>query len=122
MFQYGADPADPVLHAKSLAEVTRGRQMMGAGAAVALEDCLRVLKADGAITAWPLRQLVGAVSVGVVNGEPRVDLCYEEDAAADVDMNVVMSASGDFVEVQGAAEGAPFARATLDAMCFMPRR
>ena len=86
------------------------------GAAVALDDCLRVLERDGAITAWPLRELVAAVSVGVIAGEPRVDLCYEEDAAADVDMNIVMTAGGEFIEVQGAAEGSPFARATLDAM------
>jgi ribonuclease PH len=63
-----------------------------------------------------LTDSVAAVSVGIVGGEPRLDLSYEEDAIADVDFNVVMTGSGALVEVQGTAEGAPFARAELDAM------
>jgi ribonuclease PH len=59
---------------------------------------------------------VAAVSVGIVGGEPRLDLTYEEDAEAEVDLNVVMTGSGRLVEVQGTAEGQPFSRADLDAM------
>ena len=63
-----------------------------------------------------LLDTVAAVSVGVIDGEPRLDLCYEEDAAAEVDCNVVMTGSGALVEVQGTAEGAPFDRAQLDEL------
>lgn len=63
-----------------------------------------------------LRDSVAAVSVGLVGGEPRLDLSYEEDAGADVDFNVVMTGAGELVEVQGTAEGAPFGRGELDAM------
>ncbi len=63
-----------------------------------------------------LTDSVAAVSVGMVNGEARLDLCYEEDAGADVDFNVVMTGAGDFVEVQGTAEGKPFTRFELDAL------
>ncbi|HLB39341.1 MAG TPA: ribonuclease PH, partial [Actinomycetota bacterium] len=62
------------------------------------------------------RDSVAAVSVGLVDGEPRLDLSYEEDAGADVDFNVVMTGQGQLVEVQGTAEGAPFSRADLEAM------
>jgi len=64
----------------------------------------------------PLITSVAAVSVGVVDGEQRLDLCYEEDVAAGTDMNVVCTGSGDFVEVQGTAEGEPFDRSTLDGL------
>jgi ribonuclease PH len=63
-----------------------------------------------------MRDFVAAVSVGVVQGTPLLDLEYVEDAACDTDMNVVMTASGGFVEVQGTAEGAPFTRAEMDAL------
>jgi len=63
-----------------------------------------------------LKTSVAAVSVGVVQGEPLLDLCYEEDAIADVDFNVVMTAEGEYVEVQGTAEGQPFSRATMDEL------
>ena len=63
-----------------------------------------------------LLDTVAAVSVGVIDGEARLDLCYEEDAAAEVDCNVVMTGSGTLVEVQGTAEGAPFDRAQLDEL------
>ena len=63
-----------------------------------------------------LRDSVAAVSVGLVDGEPRLDLCYEEDAGAEVDCNIVMTGNGQLVEVQGTAEGAPFDRAQLDAL------
>ena len=63
-----------------------------------------------------LTDSVAAVSVGIVEGEARLDLCYDEDAGADVDFNVVMTGSGEFVEVQGTAEGTPFSRAQLDGL------
>jgi len=63
-----------------------------------------------------LTDSVAAVSVGIVDDEARLDLCYDEDAGAEVDFNVVMTGSGDFVEVQGTAEGTPFSRAQLDAL------
>ncbi len=86
------------------------------GASVALELALRQLLAKGELREWPLREHVAAVSVGVVNGEPVLDLCYVEDSAAEVDMNVVMTAGGKFVEVQGTAEKAPFTPADLQAL------
>jgi ribonuclease PH len=65
------------------------------------------------LTASPLKTAVAAVSVGMVDGEPRLDLCYEEDSKADVDFNVVMTDRGEFIEVQGTAEGKPFSPATM---------
>ena len=64
----------------------------------------------------PIIEWVAAVSVGIVDDEGRLDLAYEEDSRAEVDMNVVMTASGKFIEVQGTAEGLPFERARLDAL------
>ena len=64
----------------------------------------------------PFKELVAAVSVGIVNGEPVLDLCYEEDSAAEVDMNVIMSESGKLIEVQGTAEEKPFSRAQLNEL------
>ena len=86
------------------------------GAFVAAHDAVSWLMAQGRIAASPIRDFVAAVSVGVVQGRPLLDLEYVEDAACDTDMNVVMTASGGFVEVQGTAEGAPFTRAELDAL------
>lgn len=86
------------------------------GASVALHDALNTLVASGKLTANPLHELVAAVSVGIVNGEPRLDLDYPEDSACDTDMNVVMTASGGLIEVQGTAEGAPFSRTELDIL------
>ena len=86
------------------------------GACVALHDALATLVASGKLAANPLRELVAAVSVGIVNGQPRLDLDYAEDSACDTDMNVVMTASGGLIEVQGTAEGAPFSRAELDGL------
>lgn len=86
------------------------------GASVALHDALNTLVASGKLTANPLRELVAAVSVGIVDGEPRLDLDYPEDSACDTDMNVVMTASGGLIEVQGTAEGAPFSRTELDIL------
>jgi ribonuclease PH len=86
------------------------------GAYVALEHAVAGLLADGRITRNPLHEAVAAVSVGVVDGVPLLDLCYAEDSRADTDANVVMTASGGIVEVQASAEGALFAREVLDRM------
>ena len=86
------------------------------GAYVALHDAFSRLVADGRLRANPLREAAGAVSVGLVDGEALVDLAYDEDSRAEVDMNVVMTASGRFVEVQGTAEGATFGRDRLDEL------
>src|SRR5579875_35428 len=87
------------------------------GAYVALADAVRWLDGQGALARpQPLVNTVAAVSVGVIDGEPRLDLMYEEDVRAETDMNVVVTGAGDFVEVQGTAEGAPFRRAELDAL------
>jgi len=86
------------------------------GAYVALADAVTHLKDKGALAGDPLRGSVAAISVGVVDGEPRLDLPYEEDVRAETDMNVVMTGEGSFVEVQGTAEGATFDRAELDAL------
>ncbi len=84
------------------------------GGYVALADAISWLGQRGKLKGSPLVTSVAAVSVGIVNGEPRLDLCYEEDSAAETDMNVVCTGAGDFVEVQGTAEGEPFSRALLN--------
>jgi ribonuclease PH len=86
------------------------------GACVALQAAFLRLVSEGALEASPLTQWVSAISVGVVDGESRLDLEYIEDAAADVDLNVVCLEEGGFVEVQGTAEGAPFDREELDRL------
>ena len=86
------------------------------GACIALHDALATLVSSGKLPANPLRELVAAVSVGIVKGQPRLDLDYAEDSACDTDMNVVMTASGGLIEVQGTAEGAPFSRTELDGL------
>ena len=86
------------------------------GAYVALADAVSWLRERDLLAAEPLIGSVAAVSVGVVDGSPLLDLCYTEDSAADIDMNVVMSGSGSFIEVQGTAEGTPFDREVLDQL------
>jgi ribonuclease PH len=86
------------------------------GAYVALADAVDWLRAKGALAGEPLRGSVSAVSVGLVDGEARLDLEYAEDVRADTDMNVVCTGDGSFVEVQGTAEGDPFDRASLDQL------
>src|SRR3954452_9860857 len=86
------------------------------GAYVALADAVTHLRAAGSLTGEPLTGSVAAVSVGIIAGEARLDLPYEEDVRAETDMNVVMTGEGAFVEVQGTAEGAPFDRAMLDSL------
>lgn len=86
------------------------------GACVAVHDALSRLLAEGKLAAHPQRDLIAAVSVGIYRGVPVLDLDYAEDSDCDTDMNVVMTASGGIVEVQGTAEGQPFSRAELNAM------
>jgi ribonuclease PH len=91
------------------------------GAYVALYDTLAKLMKEGTISHSPLRQQVAAVSVGLVKGKPVLDLCYEEDSNADVDFNVVMTESGDFVEIQGTAEKEPFSQKQLDQLLALAK-
>jgi ribonuclease PH len=84
------------------------------GAFICLSDALKYAMRNGLIEKNPLKDYLAAVSVGVVHGEPVIDLCYAEDSTAEVDMNVIMTGSGKFVEVQGTAEGLPFSSETLD--------
>ncbi|WP_284617310.1 ribonuclease PH [Aquabacterium humicola] len=86
------------------------------GAWVAAQDAVSWLLAKGAIPKSPIKSAVAAISVGIVDGTPLLDLEYTEDAACDTDMNVVMTGAGGFVEVQGTAEGASFTRTEMDAL------
>ncbi len=92
------------------------------GAMVAVADALKVLKKRGALKGEPLKQMVAAVSVGIYQGEPVLDLDYLEDSAAETDLNVVMTDSGGFIEVQGTAEGAPFQPEELNAMLALAQQ
>lgn len=92
------------------------------GAMVALADALKVLKKRGALKGEPLKQMVAAVSVGIYQGEPVLDLDYLEDSAAETDLNVVMTDAGGFIEVQGTAEGAPFQPEELNAMLALAQQ
>ena len=86
------------------------------GGFVALVLALKHMRSKGIIRALPVSDYVAAISVGVVHGTPMIDLAYEEDSNADVDMNVVKTGGGQFIEVQGTAEGLPFERSVLDAL------
>ena len=86
------------------------------GAWVAAHDAVDWLLRQGRVAASPIRDAVAAVSVGIVQGTPLLDLEYVEDSACDTDMNVVMTGSGGFVEVQGTAEGVPFSRAEMELL------
>ena len=92
------------------------------GAYVAAHDAVSWLLAQGKIGTSPIRQSVAAVSVGIVQGTPLLDLEYVEDSACDTDMNVVMTGAGGFVELQGTAEGAAFTRAELDVLMQLAER
>jgi ribonuclease PH len=89
------------------------------GAFVAAQDAVNGLLATGKITQSPIRDHVAAISVGIVQGVPLLDLAYTEDSACDTDMNVVMTGAGHFVEVQGTAEGAAFSRREMDALLVL---
>jgi ribonuclease PH len=86
------------------------------GAYIALVDALRHLQKLKLISAVPVKDQLAAVSVGIVGGLPMLDLCYAEDSAAEVDMNLVMTGSGTIVEVQGTAEGEPFSKVQLNKL------
>jgi ribonuclease PH len=92
------------------------------GAFVALADALFAAKKEGKIRSFPLRDYLAAVSVGKVEGELLLDLNYPEDSTAEVDMNVVMTAEGRLVEIQGTAERAPFSKAELDRLLRLAQR
>jgi ribonuclease PH len=92
------------------------------GAFVAVHDALAWMRGKGMIAALPVRDFVAAVSVGLHQGTAVLDLDYAEDSACQTDMNVVMTGGGRFVEVQGTAEGEPFARAELDALLALAGR
>jgi ribonuclease PH len=92
------------------------------GAYVALKDAMRGLVAQGTLSELPLRDSVAAVSVGKVAGELLLDLCFEEDSRAEVDMNVVMTGNGEFIEIQGTAEGQPFTGGELQELLALAAR
>ncbi len=86
------------------------------GACVAVIEALTKMVNDGVLKSLPIKNYIAAVSVGIVGGNPMLDLCYEEDSSAKVDMNVVMSDKGEFIEVQGTGEEAPFNRDELNKL------
>ena len=92
------------------------------GACVALHDAIAWCRAKGLVAGEPITDFVAAVSVGVVEGTPLLDLDYTEDSGCDTDMNVVMTGAGGFVELQGTAEGTPFTRAEMDALVALAER
>jgi len=93
-----------------------GRSLRITGAYVALVDAIRWLAKKAPIAGSPLRDFVAAVSVGIVNGAPCLDLCYAEDSKAQVDMNLVMTGTGRIVEIQGTAEGEAFSEREMASM------
>ena len=92
------------------------------GSYVALVEALRTLRTRGALPAMPVRDFVAATSVGILKGQPVLDLNYAEDSSADVDMNVVMTGRGGFVELQGTAERIPFRPADLTRLLRLARQ
>ncbi|MGO9378271.1 MAG: ribonuclease PH [Dissulfurispiraceae bacterium] len=86
------------------------------GAYIALHDAVHMAMEKGLIQKNPISESLAAVSVGIVRGEPLLDICYAEDSAADVDMNVVMTGGGKIVEIQGTAESEPFSKVMLDEL------
>jgi ribonuclease PH len=86
------------------------------GAFICMADALGYAVRKGILERIPLSEHLAAISVGIVNGEPRLDLCYAEDSIASVDMNIVMTGSGRFVEIQGTAEGLPFSKDHLGSL------
>lgn len=92
------------------------------GAFVAAQDAMSHLLAQGKLQRSPIRDHVAAISVGIVQGTPLLDLAYAEDAACDTDMNVVMTGAGHFIEVQGTAEGAAFSRQEMDALLMLAEK
>ena len=91
------------------------------GAYVALNDAINWLIAQGTLTTNPLIDSVAAISVGIVDGVPMLDLDYNEDSNCDTDMNVVMTGKGGFIEIQGTAEGVPFSEQELNTLLSLAR-
>lgn len=92
------------------------------GAFIALADALSWMQRGGLVSKTPIRDYLAAISVGVVDGKILLDLCYDEDSRAGVDMNIVMTGNGHFVEIQGTAEGDPFSREEMDQMIAYARK
>ena len=91
------------------------------GGFVALGLAIQKLMAEGKLEVNPIRKQVAAISVGVLEGEPHLDLCYQEDSRADTDMNVIMSSNGGFIEIQGTAEGEEFDKKQLDSLLSLAK-
>jgi len=92
------------------------------GSFVALVDALQKIKKDGLIARIPIKDFVAATSVGIVNGAALLDLCYDEDSKAEVDMNVVMTSKGEFIEIQGTAEKKPFNKEQMDKLLDLAKK
>jgi len=92
------------------------------GSFIALCDALYKIKKEKLIDTIPLKDYVAAVSVGIVSGQPMLDLSYEEDSQADVDMNIIMTGKGEFIEIQGTAERKPFNRAQMDKLLDLGKK
>ena len=92
------------------------------GAFVALVDAINKIHRHKPFKVYPIREFVCATSVGIVNGEKMIDLCYEEDSSAQVDMNIVGTGNGEFVEIQGTGEEAPFSRKDLNELLDLGER
>ena len=92
------------------------------GSYIALYQALLHMVKTGALTSVPLKSAVAAISVGLVDGETVLDLCYDEDFRAEVDFNVVMTQEGEFIEMQGTAEGKPFSRSAMDEMLSLAEK
>ncbi|MCK9431059.1 MAG: ribonuclease PH [Candidatus Omnitrophica bacterium] len=92
------------------------------GSFVALVDALQKLKKEGKIDRIPIQEYIAATSVGILNDNMILDLCYEEDSKAEVDMNVIMTGKGEFIEVQGTAERKPFSKEKMDGMMDLAKK
>ncbi len=92
------------------------------GSFIALVDALQKLKKEGKISQVPIQDYIAATSVGILNGNIILDLCYEEDSKAEVDMNVIMTGKGEFIEIQGTAERKPFSRDKMDTMLDLAKK
>ncbi len=92
------------------------------GSFIALVDAIAKIKKDGKISDVPVRDYVAATSVGIVNETLLLDLCYEEDSKAEVDMNIVMTGEGEFIEIQGTAERKPFSKDQMDKMLDLAKK
>lgn len=92
------------------------------GSFIALVDALSKLKKDSSIPSVPIKDYVAATSVGIINGNLLLDLCYEEDYRAEVDMNVIMTGKGQFIEIQGTAERNPFSKEDMDKMLLFAKK